>query len=122
MRLPLFGSIGGPPKRGSDKQTPQEPVGKWLSASEDERSCFEGAGQQTAPLIETYQQALEKFAAGTSFNLYWREMPKIFGQVDTSLQWLASISGTLESVYAMLILIVAAEPCERRAASGPCLG
>jgi hypothetical protein len=94
--------LGKTSKRGSDKQTPQEPVGKWLSASEDERSCFEGAGQQTAPLIETYQQALEKFAAGTSFNLYWREMPKIFGQVDTSLQWLASISGTPESVYAML--------------------
>ena len=111
-------------KRGSDNLTHQEPVGIWLSVSEGDRifreregeglpqtssrlsvygdasTCFEGEGP--ADLIEAYERALEAFAAGTRFNLYWREMPKIFGRVDQSLERLAAIAGTEASVYEML--------------------
>ena len=114
-------------KRGSDNLTPQEPMGIWLSVSDGHRifieaggetspqtssarlsvyddasTCFEGEEQPPFDLIEAYEQALKAFAAGTRFNLYWREMPEVFGRVDVSIQWLASIAGTPESVYAML--------------------
>jgi hypothetical protein len=113
-------------KRGSDNLTPQEPIGIWLSVSEGHRICcevggenssqtssrlsvygdastyFEGEEQPPFDLIEAYEQALEAFAAGTRFNLYWREMPKVFGRIDQSIERLAAIAGTEASVYEML--------------------
>ena len=114
-------------KRGTDNLTPQEPIGIWLSVSNGDRNCFEGRGeglpqtssarlsvygdastcfegeqQPAIDLIEAYEQALEAFAAGTRFNLYWREMPKVFGRVDQSIERLAAIAGTEASVYEML--------------------
>ena len=74
-----------------------------LSNFSDVRICFEGAGNTTVlDLIHEYEIAQNKFARGTSFNLYWRPGPKIFGRVDQSVQRLAAIAGTPESVYAML--------------------
>ena len=73
-----------------------------LSVYGDASTCFEGEQQPAFDLIEAYEQALEAFAAGTRFNLYWREMPKVFGRVDQSIERLASIAGTEASVYEML--------------------
>ena len=121
--------LGRGSKRSSDNLTPQEPTAIWLSVSDGHRICFEGGGERShqtssarlsvygdastcfegenqpatpIDLIEAYEQALEAFAAGTRFNLYWREMPKVFGRVDQSIQRLAAIAGTPESVYETL--------------------
>ena len=73
-----------------------------MSVYGDASTCFEGEEQPPIDLIEAYEQTLEAFAAGTRFNLYWREMPKVFGRVDQSIERLAAIAGTEASVYEML--------------------
>jgi hypothetical protein len=115
--------LGKGSKRGSDGMTPTEHMFIWLSVSEDVRICLVGEEQQTPQttrlsvsgearncfegggslhLIDAHQSALEEFAAGTRFNLFWREMPEIHGLVDTSVERLAAIAGTEASVYEML--------------------